>query len=67
MDALTGQTITYDDGAEMYAVTSAEKSVEINLIIEVLDMLWHLCLNALIQQALGQSQVIKLQIKTGRK
>lgn len=27
MDALTGQTITYDDGAEMYAVTSAEKSV----------------------------------------
>ena len=26
-DALTGQTITYEDGAEMYAVTSAEKSV----------------------------------------
>lgn len=32
-DALTGQTITYEDGAEMYAVTSAENQLEINLII----------------------------------
>ena len=46
---------------------AGKKLCAIHLIIEVVDVLRHLCLNVLIQQDSGQSQVINLQIKTEKK
>ena len=61
------QTITFDDGAEMYAVTTAEKSVGDTFNYRSGGCVMAFSLNVLIQQDSDQSQVINLQIKTGRK
>lgn len=63
------QTITFDDGAEMYAVPTAEKSVGDTFNYRsggcVMAFMFE-CHNSAEQDS-GQSQVINLQIKTEKK